>query len=175
MKKLLFLLLVSFLVSAACGQDESKTEDKKESKSSLNDDKKKDKNKKSNDETKDTSNATNTQQNNTQQANTEQQTQNFEQRQSTQEPIQSQEQMNNQEQQTTQTPLESQEQQTTELETQNQKIDLNQFPGGDFSTEGMSEDAQKQIEELSRQKDYEGLPQKEYNDQVSEIMNNEMN
>lgn len=83
--------------------------------------------------------------------------------------------MNNQEQQTTQTPVESQEQATTEQETQKQQIDLNQFPGGDFSTEGMSDDAQKQIEELSRQKDFESLPQEEYNDRVSEIMNNEMN
>lgn len=34
MKKLLFLILVSFLVLAACGQEESKSEDKKETKSS---------------------------------------------------------------------------------------------------------------------------------------------
>lgn len=83
--------------------------------------------------------------------------------------------MNHQDQQTTQTPVESQEQTTMEQETQKKQIDLNQFPGGDFSTEGMSDDAQKQIEELSRQKDFEGLPQEEYNDRVSEIMNNEMN
>lgn len=34
MKKVLFLLLASFLVLAACGQEESKSEDKKETKSS---------------------------------------------------------------------------------------------------------------------------------------------
>lgn len=58
---------------------------------------------------------------------------------------------------------------------QNQKIDLNKMPAGDFSTEGMSEEAKKKIEELTRQKDFEGLSQEEYNDRVSEIMNEEMN
>lgn len=58
---------------------------------------------------------------------------------------------------------------------QNQKIDLNKMPAGDFSTEGMSEEAKNKIEELTRQKDFEGLSQEEYNDRVSEIMNEEMN
>lgn len=58
---------------------------------------------------------------------------------------------------------------------QNQKIDLNKMPAGDFSTEGMSEEAKNKIEELTRQKDFEGLSQVEYNDRVSEIMNEEMN
>ena len=56
--------------------------------------------------------------------------------------------------------MQSKEQQRTES-------DLNSLPGGDFTTEGMSKDAQIQIEELTRQK--------EYNDQVSVIMNSEMN
>lgn len=43
MKKLLMLLLASFLVLAACGQDENKTDDKKESKSSYKESKKGDK------------------------------------------------------------------------------------------------------------------------------------
>ncbi|HDG2960677.1 TPA: hypothetical protein ACXDXE_002209 [Staphylococcus aureus] len=47
------------------------------------------------------------------------------------------------------------------------------MPPTDFSTEGMSEQAQKQIEELSMQKDYHGLSQREYNDRVSEIINND--
>lgn len=47
MKKLLFLVLASFLVLAACGQDESKSEDKKETKSTDKESKKE--NKKSND------------------------------------------------------------------------------------------------------------------------------
>ena len=46
MKKLLFLLLSSFLVLAACGQEESKSEDKKETKSSDKESKKDSKNKK---------------------------------------------------------------------------------------------------------------------------------
>ncbi|ANQ64714.1 hypothetical protein [Staphylococcus equorum] len=58
---------------------------------------------------------------------------------------------------------------------QNQKIDLNKMPAGDFSTEGMSEAAKNKIEELTRQKDFERLSQEEYNDRVSEIMNEEMN
>ena len=58
---------------------------------------------------------------------------------------------------------------------QNQKIDLNKMPAGGFSTEGMSEEAKNKIEELTRQKDFEGLSQEEYNDRVSEIMNEEMN
>lgn len=58
---------------------------------------------------------------------------------------------------------------------QNQKIDLNKMPAGSFSTEGMSEEAKNKIEELTRQKEFEGLSQEEYNDRVSEIMNEEMN
>ncbi|MCD8800694.1 hypothetical protein K1Y24_01830 [Mammaliicoccus sciuri] len=43
----------------------------------------------------------------------------------------------------------------------------------DFTTEGMSPEAQNKIDSLTRQKDFEGLPQEEYNRQVFEIMNNE--
>ena len=73
MKKVVFLLLASFLVLAACGQEESKLEDKKETKSSSKESKKDDK--KSDDDKKETSNADNNQQEETQQANTQQQTQ----------------------------------------------------------------------------------------------------
>ena len=73
MKKVLFLILASFLVLAACGQEESKSEDKKETKSSSKESKKDDK--KSDDDKKETSNADNNQQEETQQANTQQQTQ----------------------------------------------------------------------------------------------------
>ncbi|MCD8892471.1 hypothetical protein K2V52_10870 [Staphylococcus nepalensis] len=53
MKKVLFLLLASFLVLAACGDnEESKSEDKKETKSSSKESKKKDENKKSNNDKK---------------------------------------------------------------------------------------------------------------------------
>ena len=73
MKKVVFLLLASFLVLAACGQEESKLEDKKETKSSSKESKKEDK--KSEEDKKETSNADNNQQEETQQANTQQQTQ----------------------------------------------------------------------------------------------------
>lgn len=73
MKKVVFLILASFLVLAACGQEESKLEDKKETKSSSKESKKDDK--KSDDDKKETSNADNNQQEETQQANTQQQTQ----------------------------------------------------------------------------------------------------
>ena len=73
MKKVLFLILASFLVLAACGQEERKLEDKKETKSSSKESKKDDK--KSEEDKKETSNADNNQQEETQQANTQQQTQ----------------------------------------------------------------------------------------------------
>ena len=73
MKKVLFLILASFLVLAACGQEESKLEDKKETKSSSKESKKDDK--KSDDDKEETSNADKNQQEETQQANTQQQTQ----------------------------------------------------------------------------------------------------
>lgn len=50
MKKVLFLLLASFLVLAACGnKEESKSEDNKETKSSKKDDKKSNDSKKTDD------------------------------------------------------------------------------------------------------------------------------
>ena len=172
MKKVLFLLLASFLVLAAYGQEESKSEDKKQTKSS-DKESKKDDNKKESVKKEDQSDDKSNEEVATQDENAEQM--NTQEKQTTEQLLQSQEQVNNQEQQTAQAAVQSQEQATIEQEPQKEKIDLNQFPGGDFSTEDMSENAQKQIEELSRQKDYEGLPQKEYNDQVSEIMNNEIN
>lgn len=94
MKKVLFLLLASFLVLAACGgKEEGKSEDKKETKSSSKNDKKKDENKKSHDDKKEESDKKETDNtDDTQQANTEPQNQNVEQPQSTEEPMQSQEQ-----------------------------------------------------------------------------------
>lgn len=226
MKKLLFILMASFLVLAACGNEESKTEDKKETKSSDKESKKDDK---ESDEDKEKEKSDN-------KSNEEVATQD-----ETTEQPQSQEQMNTQEQQDSnknnneaQTQqgnrpfggippkgMTSEEYQLLEnnmpkannvsneeyeqllneqvqkivdennhsIETpmgtftptnqyentkQNQKMDLNKMPGGDFSTEGMSEGAQNQIEELTKQKDFEDLSQEEYNDRVSEIMNNEM-
>lgn len=91
MKKVVFLLLASFLVLSACGNEESKLEDKKETKESdkeskKDDDKKTDKDKEKSDDKSNEEVAT-------QDENTEQ-------------PVQSQEQVNTQEQQ----PVQSQEQ-----------------------------------------------------------------
>lgn len=94
MKKILFLLLASFLVLTACGQEESKSEDKKETKSSEKADKKKD-DKKSEDR-KDKSDDNSNEEVATQDESNEQ-------------PFQSQEQVNTQEQQTAQQPIKSQE------------------------------------------------------------------
>lgn len=91
MKKLLFLVLASFLVLAACGNEESKLEDKKETKESdkeskKDDDKKTDKDKEKSDD----------------KSNEEVATQDK----TTEQPVQSQEQVNTQEQQ----PVQSKEQ-----------------------------------------------------------------
>ncbi|WP_071562993.1 hypothetical protein [Staphylococcus equorum] len=114
MKKLLFLLMASFLVLVACGQEESKTEDKKETKSSdkesKEEDKKKDEDKKS-DEEKDKSDD----KSNEEVANEEPQSQ---EQQITEEPVQSQEQVNTQEQQ----PVQSQEQAPVVEEQTSQEI-----------------------------------------------------
>lgn len=95
MKKVLFLILASFLVLTACGnKEEIKSEDKKESKSSSKDDKKKEESKKSNDDKKEKSDKEDTDKkedsttDDTQQENNEQQKEAVEQPQSTQEPVQ---------------------------------------------------------------------------------------
>lgn len=154
MKRLLSLLLASTLVLIACGNDENKEESKKEVKSK---EKKIDKEKeKENKSKKEKEKEVATQQPDNQIA----------------EQPQSQEQAVQQpQQQTLQNSIPQQNAQVQQNE--KQKVDLNSMPPTDFSTEGMSEQAQKQIEELSMQKDYHGLSQKEYNDRVSEIINNE--
>ncbi|WP_432717656.1 hypothetical protein AAA448_04510 [Staphylococcus equorum] len=117
MKKLLFLLMASFLVLAACGQEESKLEDKKETKSSDKESKKKDDDK--SDKEKDKSDD----KSNEEVANEEPQSQ---EQQSTEEPVQSQEQVNTQEQQ----PVQSQEQAPVAEEqtpTQQEPIDEEQW------------------------------------------------
>lgn len=122
MKKILFLLMASFLVLAACGQEESKLEDKKETKASdkesNKDDKKKDEDKKS-DEEKDKSDD----KSNEEVANEEPQSQ---EQQITEEPVQSQEQVNTQEQQ----PVQSQEQAPV-AEEQQKPSEYEGMPNGD--------------------------------------------
>ncbi|UXR70456.1 hypothetical protein MUA26_04835 [Staphylococcus sp. IVB6246] len=55
-----------------------------------------------------------------------------------------------------------------------QKVDLNSQPPSGFSTEGLSEEAQQQINDLGIQKDFYGLSQYEFNDRVSDIINNDI-
>ncbi|MDW3828411.1 hypothetical protein QI326_10590 [Staphylococcus saprophyticus] len=92
MKKVVFLLLASFLVLSACGNEESKLEDKKETKASDKESNKDDK-KKDDDKEKEKSDDKSNEEVATQDETTEQ-------------PVQSQEQVNTQEQQ----PVQSQEQ-----------------------------------------------------------------
>ncbi|AMG20030.1 hypothetical protein QI282_11820 [Staphylococcus saprophyticus] len=91
MKKVVFLLLASFLVLTACGNEESKLEDKKETKESDKESNKDDK-KKDDDKEKEKSDDKSNEEVATQDETTEQ-------------PVQSQEQVNTQEQ-----PIQSQEQ-----------------------------------------------------------------
>ncbi|HDC8405125.1 TPA: hypothetical protein O9M78_002511 [Staphylococcus aureus] len=153
MKRLLGLLLASTLVLVACGNDENKEESKKEVKSKEKKIEKEKENKSKKDKEKEVA--------------TQQQSDN-----QTVEQPQSQEQSVQQPQQ--QLPQNSVPQQNAQVQqNKKQKVDLNNMPPTDFSTEGMSEQAQKQIEELTMQKDYHGLSQREYNDRVSEIINND--
>ncbi|EHJ07530.1 hypothetical protein [Staphylococcus simiae] len=54
------------------------------------------------------------------------------------------------------------------------KVDLNNLPALDFSINGMSREHQKQVNQLSIQKDNGEINQHEYNEKVSAIMNNEL-
>ncbi|WP_086427873.1 hypothetical protein [Staphylococcus cornubiensis] len=164
MKKSLFLLISSLLLLGACGNDESKKETtKKEIKSpeKTKDELKEEKNTKEN-EPPSTEGPVTSEYN--------QQSDNVAvSEQSQLEYIQQTPQYDSQ-----QMPKEYTSQQNHPVqENKKAKIDLNSLPPTDFSTEGMSEQAKKQIEELTIQKDFQGLPQEEYNDRVSEIINNE--
>ncbi|MGO2869179.1 MAG: hypothetical protein ACTIBY_03190 [Staphylococcus equorum] len=112
MKKVIFLLLASFLVLAACGQEESKSEDKKETKASdkesNKDDKKKDDDKESDDKEEKSDDKSN------EEVATQDET--------TEQPVQSQEQVNTQEQR----PVQSQEQAPVQQEpTDQEKAEAN--------------------------------------------------
>lgn len=98
MKKVLFLILVSFLVLGACGQEESKSEDKKDTKSSdkntdKDKDNKKDNNQKSEDNDKEKSDKKNNEENNNEEEQNQQDSQTQEQQDSQQQV--NQEQQNN--------------------------------------------------------------------------------
>ncbi|EPU7770056.1 hypothetical protein ACVZOU_000049 [Staphylococcus pseudintermedius] len=161
MKRLMFLLFTSLLFLSACGNE--KEEPKKENQAKEKKvDKDKENRKKKDNENQDKEVAKQPQQQSDEQPKSQEQT--VEQPQNNngyQQP----------EQQTSQNYVPQQNTQVQENE--KQKVDLNSMPPTDFSTEGMSEQAQRQIEELTIQKDFHGLPQVEYNDRVSEIINND--
>src|SRR5699024_3552031 len=109
MNRILFLLLASFLVLAACGQEESKSEDKKEIKSSDKESKKGEKksdnsnkdNKKSDEEKSITDDKSSEQvANNEEKQNQQAQNDQYQEEQQQQEPVQSQERQQYQEPQT---------------------------------------------------------------------------
>ncbi|MFQ3871085.1 hypothetical protein [Staphylococcus sp. Mo2-1] len=109
MKKVLFLLLSSFLILAACdNEQESKLDDKKETKSS---DKESKKDKQPNEVKKsgDKSNEVATQDTSTEQPTQSQEQVKKQEQQNTQQPVQSQEKLNTQEQQNNNSPVLSQE------------------------------------------------------------------
>lgn len=173
MKKLIVLLFSSLLVLGACGQKEENTskdnntkETKKNDPKKKDTDKKKDKVKKEKDSDKKTEPKTEEQ--TTEEITTNEQ--------------QSTEEVNSTEQSTQEQPVEQPVQQPqyqedssgniVEQPDENGQYTGNELPA-DFTTEGMSPEAQNKIDSLTRQKDFEGLPQEEYNRQVFEIMNNQ--
>lgn len=98
MKKLLFLLMASFLVLAACDQEESKSEDKKEAKASDKESKKDDKKSDDDKQSKPDEEESKPDDKSNEEVAAQDET--------TKQPVQSQEQVNTQEQQ----PVQSQEQ-----------------------------------------------------------------
>ena len=57
---------------------------------------------------------------------------------------------------------------------QNNHVDLNSLPATDFQTDWMSESGQEQVNDLAEQKDSGQISQYEFNDRVSDVMNNEI-
>lgn len=145
MKKILFFLFASLLVLGACGQKEEKTTKEESTKKTESKDTKKD---------------------------------NEEKDKSEKEDKETQEQQPAQEQQAVEHPVQQPQYQEdsrgniVEQPDENGQYTGNELPA-DFTTEGMSPEAQNKIDSLTRQKDFEGLPQEEYNRQVFEIMNNQ--
>ena len=125
MKKILFLLLASFLVLAACGnKEESKSDDSKETKSSSN--------KKSNDEKNDIKQSEDSKDKSNDSSNDEVTKQN----EINEQPVQSQEQVNTQKQQMTQQHIQSQEkaEQSESEQQQNSQVankEQSNVPAGD--------------------------------------------
>ncbi|MCH4379945.1 hypothetical protein [Staphylococcus haemolyticus] len=201
MKKLLGTLFAATLVLSACSQDdtkkdenkksetatEKKSEDKKDKKTK--EEKKSQENKDNSTEEQDTQEtAINEQQPATQE---QQQTQQANQQTQTNNNQQAQQTNNNQQQYSDEylannpvstdgqlTPEEQQRynegMQENSQNSQNNHVDLNSLPATDFQTDWMSESGQEQVNDLAEQKDSGQISQYEFNDRVSDVMNNEM-
>lgn len=196
MKKFLALIFSSALILGACSNDDtsnydsdSKSENKTEKKS---EDKKSKEEKMAKEEKKSQENKDNsTEEQNTQETATSEQVQS--QQPATQEQ-QTQQANNNQQNEQRydydhngvyRTPAEQRaheqwindqnewndEQQQT---SQNNHVDLNSLPATDFQTDWMSKSGQEQVNDLAEQKDSGQISQYEFNDRVSDVMNNEM-
>lgn len=168
MKKLLFLLFASLLVLGACGQKEETTSKEESTKKTESKDKKKDNDKKdkSEKEDKDKGSVKKSEPKTEEPQSVEENT--------TEQPTQEQQTVEQPVQQPVQQPQYQEDSRGNLVEQpdENGQYTGNELPA-DFTTEGMSPEAQSKIENLTRQKDFEGLSQTEYNRQVFEIMNNQ--
>lgn len=197
MKKLLGTLFAATLVLSACSQDDTKEDENKKSESTTEkkaNDKKDEKtkeDKKSKEEKKSQENEDNksTEEQNTQEnATNEQRPATQEQEQQSQQSQNTQQSSNNQNQYSDEylannpvstdgelTPEEQQRYDEGMRENeQNNHVDLNSLPPTDFDPTWMSESGQKQVNDLAEQKDNGQISQYEFNDRVSDVMNNEM-
>ena len=204
MKKLLGTLFAATLVLSACSQDDTKEDENKKSESTTEkkaDDKKDNKSKEEkktqeNEDNKSTQEDSSTEEQNTQETASNEQVQSQQQTQepATQEQQQTQQANNNQQNEQRydydhngvyRTPAEQRaheqwindqnewndEQQQA---SQNNHVDLNSLPATDFQTDWMSESGQEQVNDLAEQKDSGQISQYEFNDRVSDVMNNEI-
>lgn len=197
MKKLLGTLFAATLVLSACSQDDTKEDENKKSESTTEKksedkkDKKTKEDKKSKEEKKSQEKEDNsTEEQDTQETTTNEQVQSQQQTQqtATQEQQQTQQANNNQQQYSDEylannpvstdgelTPEEQQRYNEGMRENeQNNHVDLNSLPPTDFDPTWMSESGQKQVNDLAEQKDSGQISQYEFNDRVSDVMNNEM-
>ena len=171
---------------------EKKADDKKDKKTKEDKKSKEEKNSQENEDNKSTQEDSSTQEQNTQENATNEQVQSQES--ATQEQQQTQQASNNQQNEQRydydhngvyRTPAEQRaheqwindqnewndEQQQS---SQNNHVDLNSLPATDFQTDWMSESGQEQVNDLAEQKDSGQISQYEFNDRVSDVMNNEI-
>lgn len=189
MKKLLGTLFAATLILSACSQDDTKEDESKKSESTTEKktDDKKDKKTKEEKKTKENEDNKSKQEDNSTEEQDTQET-------ATNEQVQSQQSQNTQQSSNNQsqysdeylaknpvstdgelTPEEQQRYNEGMRENeQNNHVDLNSLPPTDFDPTWMSESGQKQVNDLAEQKDSGKISQYEFNDRVSDVMNNEM-